>query len=430
MRHELPVEQLGAMGPGMAEAIQACVHCGFCLPTCPTYVELGQEADSPRGRILLMKEVLEGTLEPEAAQPHIDRCLGCLACETACPSGVSYGHLVSPYRALVGKKVSKTWIQRLKRWLVFATLPHPSRLRWALRLAAGTRWLQPLTPKALRPMLRMVPPRLPKQVTLPEFSPAQGERRGRVALVAGCAQQVLSPEINEATIRVLTRNGFDVVVPRHQACCGALAWHVGEPEKARHTARALMRSMPTDADAVISNAAGCGSGMHEYSTLFAGEPDEAEAVRFSSLVTDISVWLTKAGFVTPDPVSPVRVGYHDACHLAHAQRVRSAPRSLLQGIPGITLIELQESELCCGSAGTYNIDQPDIAAELGLRKATRVREADVRILAAANIGCLVQIRQHLDALGHETEVSHPIVLLDRAYRGESLIRGALESSKA
>lgn len=416
MRHDIPVEKLGPMGKDMADAIQACVHCGFCLPTCPTYVELGQEADSPRGRILLMKEVLEGNLEPADAQPHIDRCLGCLACETACPSGVSYGHLVSPYRAEVSREIPKTMGQRLRRALVFLTLPYPRRFRWAMRLAAWTRWLHPLTPSALKPMLKLVPSSLPQGQTLPPFTPAQGTRRGKVALLAGCAQQVLAPEINAASIRVLARNGFDVVVPRGQSCCGALAWHVGEKEKARHTARKLMQSMPKDVDAIVTNAAGCGSGMHEYPLLFAGEPDEAAAQRFSEQVKDISVLLMQHGIESPVKGAAIRVAYHDACHLAHAQKVRSAPRQILRSIPGLELIELADSELCCGSAGTYNIDQPELAARLGQRKAERVRDTGAQWLAAANIGCLVQIQQHLVKLGADIQVTHPIVLLDRAYR--------------
>lgn len=420
MRHEVPIEKWGPMGKDMADAIQACVHCGFCLPTCPTYVELGQEADSPRGRILLMKEVLEGTLEPEAAQPHIDRCLGCLACETACPSGVSYGHLVSPYRAEVSRQLPKTFAQRLRRWLVFLTLPFPGRFRWAMRLAAWTRWLRPLTPKALKPMLQMVPQSLPKAISLPEFTPAQGPRKGKVALLAGCAQQVLDPEINAATIRVLAKNGFDVVVPRSQACCGALAWHVGERERALQTARKLIASMPTDVDAIVTNAAGCGSGMHEYPLLFRGEADEAIAKRFAERVKDISVLLTEHELEAPALVKPIRVAYHDACHLAHAQKVRQAPRKVLRAIPGVEVVELADSELCCGSAGTYNIDQPELAAQLGKRKAQRIHETGAQVLTAANIGCLVQIRQHLQALGANVVVTHPIVLLDRAYRGVDL----------
>ncbi len=423
MRQEIPAEKLGPWGPAMAEAVQTCVHCGFCLPTCPTYRDLQQEPDSPRGRILLMKEALEGKLPIVEALTHVDRCLGCLACETACPSGVKYGHLISPFRAHAEAERPRTLMDRLKRRLVFATLPYPGRFRWAMRFGRATRFLRGLVPGPLRPMVDMVPDSLPPPIRLATRYPASGAVKGRVALLAGCAQQVLDPEINAATIRVLNRNGIEVLVPAEQGCCGALAWHVGESERAKRAAIAMMSAMPDDVDAIVTNAAGCGSGMHEYPLLLEGTEHHERARRFAAKVKDISVVLQQFGIETPPAVRPTRVAYHDACHLAHAQGVRSAPRRLLASIPGVELVEIRDGEICCGSAGTYNIDQPAIAERLGRDKAAAVRETECDVAAAGNIGCLVQIRRQLAATGHAVPVEHPIVLLDRAYTGRSLIDG-------
>ena len=422
MRHDIPEEKLGPMGEAMTDAIQKCVHCGFCLPGCPTYQELGQEQDSPRGRILLMKEVLEGNLPVEEAIPSVDRCLGCLACETNCPSGVGYGELISPFRDYTNSQRSRSWLERLRRQMVLQTLPYPRRFRLAMKLGKYTRWMKRLLPRSIRPMLEMIPPTVPAPKKLVGHYPAEGARRGRVALLAGCAQQVLAPEINLATIRVLNRNGIEVVVPPDQKCCGALAWHIGESEVARQSARKNLAVFPEDVDAIISNAAGCGSGMKEYPLLFKGTTHSERAEAFSNKVMDVSVYLSQLDLVRPGKSEQkIRVGYHDACHLAHAQRVRSAPRQMLSGIENLELVEIADADTCCGSAGTYNIDQPELAAQLGKRKADVVLNSGCQVLAAGNIGCLVQIEKHLLASGAKIPVMHPIEILDRVYRGDAVV---------
>lgn len=418
MHHSIPIDDLGPRGNQMARAVQSCVHCGFCLPTCPTYVDLAEEMDSPRGRIFLMKEVLEGKLPAEEAQVHIDRCLGCLACETNCPSGVRYGELISPYRAL-RRAQGEPGGNRLRRWLASVTLPYPRRFRMAMRTGRLGRRLRPLVPPLLRPMVDLVPDRLPHSVPLAPFTPCSGTRRARVALLVGCAQQVLAPEINAAALRVLVRNGVEVVVPKRQGCCGALSWHVGDDSRAASFARNNLAAFPEDVDAVITTAAGCGSGIHDYPQILKGSDDEKRAQRFAEMTTDISVFLDSLGIEPPPPLADrLRVAYHDACHLAHAQRVRAQPRNLLRTIAGLEVVEIAESDICCGSAGTYNIDQPEIAARLGDRKAENVARTDADLLALGNIGCAVQIRQHLKQSGVSLEVLHTVEVLDRAYRGE------------
>ena len=403
----------------MSDAVTACVHCGFCLPSCPTYQELGEEMDSPRGRIYLMKGVLEGTLEAGRVQPHIDRCLGCMACETACPSGVEYHKLLLPYRASAEPRVRRSLTQRLARWLVMRTLPYPGRFRLAVHAGRWTRWLRAVTPSTMRPMLDLLPDALPAAHRLPELIPARGMRRARVALLTGCVQQVLEPAINAATVDVLVRNGVDVVVPRRQGCCGALAWHTGEADEARRFARGVLATFPNDVDATLVNAAGCGSGMKEYPLMFAGEREEESAQRFAGQVVDVSVFLDRLGLLPPPPLSkPLRVAYHDACHLCHAQQVRVQPRRLLQSIEGLRVAELDDGERCCGSAGTYNIDQPEIAAELGKKKATAVRRTECDLVATGNIGCMVQMRTHLgEGKGAAPPVLHTMQVLSLAYAG-------------
>jgi glycolate oxidase iron-sulfur subunit len=416
MKHSIPIEKLGPEGKLMADAIEKCVHCGFCLPTCPTYTLLGEEMDSPRGRILLMKSVLEGNLALEPALPYIDRCLGCLGCVTACPSGVPYGELVTPFRAFAEAQRKRPLVKRASRRLTSETLPHPARFRLA---ASAGRLAQPLKawlPEEFKAMLDLLPASLPPSQPLPAFYPAEGPRRGRVALLVGCVQQVLAPEINWATLRVLARNGVEVVIPPGQTCCGALALHTGDAPTARALAMQNMAAFPKDADAILTNAAGCGSGMHEYPALFTGTDQGAAAQAFAQRVEDVSVYLDRLGIVDP-PAWPtgLQLAYHDACHLAHAQGITAAPRRLLERIPNLQLVAIPEGELCCGSAGSYNLDQPQIAGKLGERKAQNILASGAGAVAAGNIGCLVQIRNHLAALGQPLPVWHTLEVLDRAY---------------
>jgi glycolate oxidase iron-sulfur subunit len=417
MFHSIPTKDFGALGEPMAHAVQTCVHCGFCLAACPTYAELGQEMDSPRGRIVLMKEVLEGKLSWTDAQPHVDRCLGCLACEPACPSGVPYRDLISPFRALAQSKFRVSPAARLRRFLAAQTIPHPSRFRLAAATGRAAQAFRPLVPIALRPMLDLLPSSIPPAQHWPETTPARGERRARVALLAGCAQQVLDPDINTATIEVLARQGVEVVIPPRQRCCGGLAWHTGDLAAARTFAIANIRAFPPDVDAIITNAAGCGSALHEYSLILRGTVHEANAQEFSKSVIDVSSFLRKLGLreTPPGPGRPSRVAYQDACHLANAQGVTRPPRELLRAIPGLELLELTDAHLCCGSAGTYNLDQPEIAASLGEKKARAIIASGADTVASGNIGCLTQIRSHLARLGSPIRARHTLQVLRDAY---------------
>lgn len=419
MRHDIPVETLGPQAHAMADAVAACVHCGFCLPACPTYLTLGEEMDSPRGRILLMKGVLEGELELDDALPYVDRCLGCLGCVTVCPSGVEYGELLAPFRAQAEEQRERPLLEKITRLMANQTLPYPGRFRAAATLGKLARPVQGLLPAPMRTMLDLLPAEMPDSKTLPPLIAAQGTRRARVALLAGCVQQVLAPEINWATVRVLARNGVEVVIPQGQGCCGALSMHNGEAGQARSLARRNLDSFRLDdVDAIVTNAAGCGSGMHEYPLLFAGSGDEERARRFAEKVQDISVFLDGLGIDAPPALdAPLRVAYHDACHLAHAQGVRDAPRRLLTAIPNVTLAPIAEGEICCGSAGTYNIEQPETARQLGQRKAQSVAATGADLLVTGNIGCMTQISNHLSRQGKSIPVLHTIQLLDRAYAG-------------
>ncbi len=421
MQHKIPVDKLGPVGKEMARAVESCVHCGFCLPTCPTYVTLGEEMDSPRGRIVLMKSALEGEIELEDTLPYVDRCLGCMACVTACPSGVEYGELLNPYRALTDKKRARSTSSRVTRRIVRETLPYPSRFRLAAGAGAWAAPFRRFLPSSFAAMLELLPGDLPTNSDpLPPIHPAEGERRLRVAMVAGCVQQVLAPEINWATLRVLAKNGVEVVVPEGQGCCGSIMMHTGEDEAARALGRRLIRAMPKDVDAILTNAAGCGSGMKEYGLLFKATPEEDEARAFSAKVRDVSELLAELDVEPPPLPNPVKLAYHDACHLAHAQRLVNPPRRLLRAIPNLTLLEIPESELCCGSAGTYNIEQPELAHAIGERKAKNIIGTGADAVAAGNIGCMVQIRSHLARLEKPVPVWHSIEILDRAYRGEGI----------
>jgi len=418
VRHVIPIEQLGPSGPLMARAVETCVHCGFCLATCPTYQVLGEEMDSPRGRIVLMKTALEGELPIESSMQFVDRCLGCLACVTTCPSGVQYHELVTPFRAYAEGRRSRSFMHRVRRTLVRETLPYPNRFRLAARLGKFARWFDRLVPKDLRGMLWLLPDQLPASKPLPPTYPAEGQRgrRARVALLIGCVQDVLAPEINWATLRVLAKNGVEVVIPSDQGCCGALMLHTGEETRARQLARRNLRAFPKDVDAILTNAAGCGSGMREYDLLFKGTPHEEGAIAFARKVKDVSAFLAELGIQPPSLKRPMKLAYHDACHLAHAQNVTEAPRELLRSIPNVTLLEIPDGELCCGSAGTYNVEQPEVAHRLGQRKAESILRTGCDAIAAGNIGCMVQIGAHLRQLTEPLPIYHTVEILDRAYQ--------------
>ncbi len=424
MKHKIPIEEYGPLASEMAEAVSKCVHCGFCLPACPTYNVLHEEMDSPRGRIILMKSVLEGEIELEEAVQYIDHCLGCLGCQTVCPSGVPYGHLLSPFRAYAESNRQRTADERLSRWMTKETLPFPGRFRLATQLGKFTKPLTNALPAQFQAMVNLIPESLPPSQALPSIYPAKGTKRGRVALQIGCVQQVLAQEINWATLRVLTHNGIEVVIPQNQGCCGALALHTGDKPTAYNLAANNLNSFPADVDAIITNAAGCGSSMHEYPLLFKGTEFEKLANTFSDKVVDISVFMV--GFdLEPIPplANPLRIAYHDACHLAHAQGITQEPRNLLKKIPNISLIPIKEGDLCCGSAGSYNLEQPAIAQQLGRRKAANVLNTEADVVVTGNIGCLIQLRTHLAQLAGENgdmqsipPVMHTIELIDLAYQ--------------
>jgi glycolate oxidase iron-sulfur subunit len=417
MQHTIPVDKLGPSGALMAGAVEKCVHCGFCLPTCPTYKVLREEMDSPRGRIILMKSVLEEEIELEQALPYIDRCLGCMACVTACPSGVAYNELLVPFREYSEEKREHSLVNKVARGLAFATIPHPRRFRVAAAAGKSAKWAGRFLPSQFQAMLALLPESVPGSDRLPPVYPAKGKRRARVALLTGCVQQVLAPEINWSTLRVLARNGVEVVVPKTQGCCGALSMHAGSAEEARQFARRNFGIFPGDVDAIITNSAGCGSGMREYPLLFQGYALEEQASIFSGKVKDISEFLDELGIEDPPPLSePIKLAYHDACHLLHGQGISAQPRHILQKIPNLVLVPIPEGEICCGSAGTYNIEQPQIAQSLGERKVKNILKSGVEGVVMGNIGCMMQIGRSLEALGEQLPVWHTIEILDHAYQ--------------
>lgn len=411
-----------------ADLISDCVHCGFCLPACPTYGSWGVEMDSPRGRIDLMKGVEENAIElSETVRTHIDRCLGCMACVTACPSGVRYDLLIESTRAKVEAQMKRPFFDRLFREFVFAIFPYPARLA-ALRgplqmyvrsgiqgLVQRSGMLKFLPPR-LQQLAELAPPPDSASPNLPAHVEARGTKRMRVGLVAGCVQRVFFPNVNAATLRVLAAEGCEVDVPAGQGCCGALSLHSGREEEAKHFARALIDQFDErPQDAIVINAAGCGSAMKGYAELFADDLAYREkAKRFASRVRDINELLAGLEPQAPRGRIDARVAYHDACHLAHAQRIRSEPRRLLQQIPGLDLCEIPDGDQCCGSAGTYNLFEPESAREIGDRKAANVLKTGTRLVASANPGCTLQIQSRMRARGESIESMHPIELLDRS----------------
>jgi glycolate oxidase iron-sulfur subunit len=415
------------------ELLADCVHCGFCLSTCPTYLLWGQEMDSPRGRIQLMKMASDGEIGmTEAFTTHIDRCLGCMACVTACPSGVQYDKLIEATRPQIERNYPRSLGDRLFRWLIFSLFPHPTRLRvlapllWLYQKSGVQRWLEtPLAkrfiPARLLGMATLLPPiRLASLLSRPAaFYSARQTRRRRVGLLTGCIQQVFFADVNAATIRVLTAEGCDVVIPPTQGCCGALSIHTGREEEGLRYARRLIDTFEAwQVDTVVVNVAGCGSSMKEYGHLLRDDPEYAERAKaFSASVRDISELLAELTPVAPRHPIPLRVAYHDACHLAHAQGIRSQPREVLQAIPGIELMDIPEAEICCGSAGTYNLLEPAAAKQLGERKARNVLNMHPEVIATANPGCLLQIQACLQRLGTPIPALHPVELVDASMRG-------------
>jgi len=408
-----------------------CVHCGFCLPACPSYLLLGRETDSPRGRIYAMRAGLDARVGlTETVVEHFDTCLGCMACETACPSGVKYAPLIEQTRAAIAANHPRTTGERWFRQLLFRTLPYPSRLRvLALPLLVfgpllKSRMVQTLVPARLRPLLTLAPDVKAGSIfrETPAHTPADGDRRRRVGLVTGCVQRAFFGPVNDATARVLAAEGCDVVAPPSQGCCGALALHAGESAQAKAFARELIATFErAEVEVIAINAAGCGSAMKDYGHLLRDDPAwAARADAFSRKVRDISEVLVQLGPArAPRHPVPARVAYHDACHLAHAQGVRSQPRELLAAIPGLTLVPVADADVCCGSAGIFNLTQPEMASELGRRKATHLSEASPDLVVTSNPGCLLQVQSAARAQGHDFKVLHLVELLDASIAGRT-----------
>ena len=458
-------------------AVKDCVHCGFCLPACPTYSLWGEEMDSPRGRIHLVGQLLDGAPLTSATAEHFDRCLGCMACMTACPSGVQYDQIIEAARewteagvnplagvagdggAVAGAPTAPRGLaDRLTRAAIFALFPYPRRLRVAIaplrlaqrtgadRLLARTGLVGKVSPAAEQ-ALRLAPPSRPLPPgRFPERVPALGTRRAVVGMLTGCVQSVFYPGVNAATARVLAAEGCDVIIPRDQGCCGALSLHSGRAAEAVRFAKQTIAAFEAaGVDVIVVNSAGCGSAMKEYERLFArlaeegGEEDEAaagaspalpgqqeaaswsvRAALLSAKVRDFSEFLDELGPVAVRQPVPLRAAYHDACHLGHAQRITAAPRSLLRAIPGLDLVELRDAGVCCGSAGVYNLLEPEAAAVLGTRKADSVIASDASLLISANPGCTLQISAVLAAQGVTMRTAHIAELLDASINGVRL----------
>ncbi len=409
--------------PDIAEAdriLRTCVHCGFCTATCPTYVLLGDELDSPRGRIYLIKDMLENE-RPATAEValHVDRCLSCLSCMTTCPSGVHYMHLVDHARTHIEATYARPLADRWLRGVLATVLPRPWLFRLALAGAALARPFRRLLPGRLAGMVAMAPARLPSpsSVDVPQVFAAQGPRRRRVALLAGCAQQVLGPQINEATIRLLTRHGVEVVVAQGAGCCGALTHHMGKSGPAHAAAKANIAAWTRELDgagldAVVINASGCGTTVKDYGHMFRSDPAWAgKAAKISAIARDVSELMSEIGLQAPAGKHDLAVAYHAACSLQHGQQIRDEPKALLAAA-GFRVRDVPEGHLCCGSAGTYNILQPEIAGALRDRKVANIERTKADVIASGNIGCLVQI-----AGGTGIPVVHTVELLDWATGG-------------
>ncbi|WP_296101948.1 glycolate oxidase subunit GlcF [uncultured Agrobacterium sp.] len=425
MQTSFTAEQLA--DPHVAESekiLRKCVHCGFCTATCPTYVTLGNELDSPRGRIYLIKDMLENDRPADReVVTHIDRCLSCLACTTTCPSGVDYMHLVDHARVHIEKTYRRPLMDRLIRGLLAAILPYPARFRLALKLAKIGRPLSPLLLKvsALKPLAAMLD-LAPNSISAPPVArhsapAAEGQKRGRVAILTGCAQPVLDPGINEATVRLLTRLGIEVVAPKGEGCCGALVHHMGREEQALAFARQnvdiWMREVEQGGlDAIVITASGCGTTIKDYAHMLRLDPDYAEkAARVSALAKDITEYLSTLDLPVLER-NGLSVAYHSACSMQHGQKITMAPKLLLKNA-GFVVRDPAEGHLCCGSAGTYNIMQPEISGQLKARKIKNIEATKADIIATGNIGCMTQI-----ATGTPMPILHTVELLDWAYSGQ------------
>ena len=422
MRTDFTPAQL--LDPDTAQSekiLRACVHCGFCTATCPTYVLLGDELDSPRGRIYLIKSMLEaGGPVPAETVTHIDRCLSCLACVTTCPSGVNYMHLVDHGRRHIEEHYRRPLFERLLRWALGAVLTRPERFRAALTAASLTRPFAPLMPARLRAMLELAPARVPKPspVDRPQIFPAIGERRMRVALLPGCAQQVVMPEINEATIRLLTRHGCEVVVAEGSGCCGSLVHHLGQEAPALGFAKANIDAWEREReagglDAIVANASGCGTTVKDYGFMLREDPAYADkASRVSAIACDVSEVAASLGVERrTEEGRGLRVAYHSACSLQHGQKLHREPRALLAAA-GYDAVDVPEAHLCCGSAGTYNLLQPELANALRERKLANIALTGAQVVAAGNVGCITQLKPQAPV-----PVVHTVELLDWASGG-------------
>lgn len=417
-----------------------CVHCGLCTSACPTYLETGDENNSPRGRIYLMRAVTDGRLEmTDTVKRHLDLCLDCRSCETACPSGVQYGRLIEPFRvdmqkaeARRGNDSAKGWFNR---WIMYGLFPYPERMRWALwparmmqslgldRLAENT-GLTRLLPQRLQRMQSQLPHLQPSMPRFPDFLPAIGPRRARVGLFTGCVADAMFSHVNWATARVLQANGCDVVIPKSQACCGAIHYHSGADfpalDFARQNSVAFARE---DLDAVVINVAGCGAMLKDYGHIAhevaPQNHQQAEQLeKFAHKVRDISEFLAELGPIRPTGEIKLRATYHDACHLVHAQKIREQPRDLLSLVPGLELIPLVESEICCGAAGSYNLTEPEMSDRLAERKLSNILATKPQAVITGNAGCSLQIQASIRKAGHKIWVAHPMEILDLSYRGE------------
>ncbi len=420
MQTSFTAEQL--RDPDTAESnkiLRSCVHCGMCTATCPTFLLLGDELDSPRGRIYLIKDMLENNRPAtELEARHVDRCLSCLSCMTTCPSGVHYMHLVDHARRHIEETYTRPFPERMLRRVLGAVLPRPGLFRAALTAARLARPLgalvpgQSLTAQRLRAMLKLAPASLPPKSAAQEAQVhrAGGVRRGRVGLLTGCAQKVLNPTINEATIRLLTRMGLDVVITPGQGCCGALTHHMGQHDPAMAAARANIAAWGAEMageglDAIVVNTSGCGTTLKDYGFMFRTEPEADAAARVSALAMDVTEVLEKFGYAPTREAPGLTVAYHSACSLQHGQKITALPKQLLARA-GFTVKEPAEGHICCGSAGTYNLMQPEIAGQLRARKLENIQRTRADLIAAGNIGCMTQLA------GDALPVVHTVELLD------------------